>query len=225
MSKVTRIAIGGLGVVLVAVATGEHLYRRIVQFQYRQAVEGRRQAEQQLKEFIADHDRVKGELASEQQRTAELSQSLAKATAEVEQVQVHLTESQQKVRQLRARLETMDRQMGQLQGELSLALQRVAAAPPPEEGAVQLERVVIDSEDGDMAVTGRVVSVHKEWSFVVVSLGWNSVKIGDTISILRDDRLLAKAKVERVQEDVSAATLLPEWQDVEIAVNDLAQVL
>jgi hypothetical protein len=67
--------------------------------------------------------------------------------------------------------------------------------------------------------------VHKEWSFVVVSLGWNSVKIGDTISILRDDRLLAKAKVERVQEDVSAATLLPDWQDVEVAVNDLVQVL
>jgi hypothetical protein len=67
--------------------------------------------------------------------------------------------------------------------------------------------------------------VHPDWRFVVVSLGWNQLRIGDTVSIFRDEKLLAKAKVERVQEDLAAVTLLPEWQPETIQINDVVKPL
>ena len=92
------------------------------------------------------------------------------------------------------------------------------------DAAVELERVLVSS-DGASPLQGRVISVHPEWNFVVIDLGWDAVKIGDTISILRNEAVLAKAKVERVQEGVSAAAVLPEWDADGIEVNDRAQLL
>ena len=72
---------------------------------------------------------------------------------------------------------------------------------------------------------GRVISVHSEWQFVVTNLGWDAVDVGEVVSIYRQDKLLAKARIERVQERASAATLLPEWLHAEVQVNDVVRVL
>ena len=81
------------------------------------------------------------------------------------------------------------------------------------------------SRDTSAALQGRVISVHPEWDFVVIDLGWDAVKIGDTVSIVRNDELLAKAKVERVQEGVCAAAVMPEWDAKTIQINDRVQLL
>ena len=59
----------------------------------------------------------------------------------------------------------------------------------------------------------------------MIDLGWDAVRIGDTVSIVRNGQLLAKARIDRVQEGVSAATLLSDWETAEIHVNDLVRVL
>jgi hypothetical protein len=115
--------------------------------------------------------------------------------------------------------------MAQLQGELADALHLAQVAPgATSSAAVELERIMVSS-DTSPALRGRVISVHPEWDFVVIDLGWDAVKIGDTVTIMRNEELLAKAKVERVQEGVSAAAIMPEWDAKTVRVNDRVKLL
>jgi len=168
---------------------------------------------------------VQADLRNEQERSHGLSEALATTRGQLEETTGRLTEERQSVRALQARVAAMQQQMDQLQGELALTFQaRAQEAAAKGAGPVQLERIVVSSE-ALPGLRGRIVSVHQEWDFVVIDLGWDAVKIGDTVSIFRDERLLAKARVDRVQEDVCAATVLPGWDMGTISVNDEAQVL
>jgi hypothetical protein len=209
----------------VAAAAGEHLSRRVIERRYQSAIEARQQLERQVSGVLATHRKLTNELATQRQHNQELSDAMAAKSAELEQAVGRLAEESRTIRELEQRLRTQEQQMAQLQGELSSALQRAqVSADASPEAAVELERVMV-SGAGSPSFQGRVVSVNPEWNFVVVDLGWDAVKIGDTISILRDDTVLAKAKIERVQEGVSAAAIMPEWTAAEIQINDRAQLL
>jgi hypothetical protein len=69
------------------------------------------------------------------------------------------------------------------------------------------------------------MSVHPDWKFIIVNLGWDHVNIGDTVSIFRNEALLGKARIERVQQEAAAATLLPEWRQAEVRVDDVVRAL
>lgn len=219
-----RIAFAVIGVALAGFGTGEHLYRRVIQRRYHDAVEGRRQLELHFGEVLAEREELKGSLARERQRVSELSGALLSSRSEMEQAVGRLAEETQSVRQLKARLSAMHAQMDQLQGELAVTLQRRPAEPGGAPAAVQLERIVVNTEDS-IGLRGRIVSVDAEWKFVIIDLGWNAVSIGDTVSIFRNDQLLGRARVERVQEGVCAAALLPEWDTADIRENDVVRVL
>ena len=89
---------------------------------------------------------------------------------------------------------------------------------------IELQRIVVSGETSP-AFLGRIVSVHHDWDFVIIDLGWDAVKVGDTVSIIRGNQLLARARVDRVQEGVCAATVLPEWETESVRVNDTVQIL
>ena len=225
MSRERQVILTILGVVIVGAGTGEHLYRRMIERRYRDALESRRQLELQFGEMLASHQQLQQRFAQEQQRAQELTEALASSRTQLEEAVGRLSQSSQSTRQLQMRLAAMQQEMDQLQGELARTLQeRQKGAKAGEAKPVELERIIV-SDAATPSLQGRVVSVHPEWHFVVVDLGWNAVKIGDTISIFRKEQLLAKARVERVQEGVCAATVLPEWESSEVRVNDFARVL
>lgn len=214
-----------VGVTLVGVAVAEYRARWAVEQRYQQAVQSGRQLESQVSTFITTHRQVTDQLASERRQVEELSATLAERNVALDQALSRLAEEGRTIQQLELRLSAMTQQMERLQGELALVLNR-RSSDVKERGtaAIELERVLV-SDDASADLQGRVVSVHSDWAFVVVNLGWDAVKIGDTISISRNDELLAKARVERVQEAVSAATILPEWEAKTIHVNDHVRVL
>lgn len=225
MSRERQVLLAVLGVALVGAAAGEHVARRLIARRYRQALESRRQLELRFSEMLTTHEQLKQRVEQEQARSRELSQELVSSRAQLEEAVGRLAQSSQGSRELRMRLAAMQQQMDQLQGELALTLEeRQKPAASGETGAVQLQRIIV-SDAGTPALQGRVVSVHPEWRFVVIDLGWNAVKIGDTVSIFRKEQLLAKVRVERVQEGVCAATVLPEWETADVHVNDLVRVL
>ena len=226
MNKARQVLLGSIGVVMVGIAAGEHLYRRVIERRYHQMVESRRQLELQFGEVVATHERLQHDLTQAQQRSQELAQALTEARAQLEDAVGRLTQETRSGHELQGRLSAVQQQMEQLQGELSVTLQRHSAAPSSAAApsAVQLERVVV-SDAGASDLSGRIVSIHTDWNFVVIDLGWDAVRIGDTVSIVRNGQLLAKARVDRVQEGVSAATLLPDWETAEVHVNDLVRVL
>lgn len=175
--------------------------------------------------MLATHDQLKGDLAREQGRSQELSDTLAAARGKLDEMTARLSDENGNVRKLQARLAAMQGQMDRLQGELALTLQeRQQAGGTEGPGPVQLERILV-SGDASSGLHGRVLSVYQEWDFVVINLGWDVVRVGDTVSIVRGGQLLAKARVERVQEDLCAATVLPEWDAAAVNVNDAVQLL
>ena len=218
-----------LAVVVSAAVTGvavrEHVIRRHFEQRYRDAVTARRQLEQRVEDIMANHERVKEELQVQQTRSQELSEALQTAQRQLEEASARIEEEQQNAHKLQVRLSSMQQQMEQLQGELSVALQeRANETTAKGTGPVQLERIVVSDER--MANSrGRVVSVHGQWNFIVVDLGWDSVKIGDTLAIFRNEQMTAKARIDRVQEGVCAATLLPGWTTDSVRVNDVAKAL
>jgi hypothetical protein len=223
--KRRRLVLIVAGVAVAGVAVWEDAARRGAERRYRAAVDGRRQLEQRVGEMLATHDQVQVKLQQEQQRSGELSESLAAARGQLDEMTVRLSDEDANVKKLQARLASMQQQMDQVQGELALAMQeRQQAAAANGSGPVQLERILVTG-DAPSGLHGRVLSVYRDWDFVVINLGWDLVRVGDTVSIVRDGQLLAKARVERVQEDLCAATVLPEWDAASININDAVQIL
>jgi hypothetical protein len=214
-----------LGITLTGFAAREFITRRQAETRYQHALAEQRRLELRVGEIFATHEQLKLELDTERQRARDLTDALASTRAELEQAVGRLAEETMENRTLNLRLAAMERQMGQMQGELAVALD---GGPAPEgakgRGAVQLERIVVNNES-QTALRGRVLSIHNDWNFVVIDLGWDAVRIGDVVSIFRNDELLAKAKVERVQEGICAATILPQWKAETLKVNDSVRIL
>ncbi len=224
MKRGHRILVAAVGVVLAGAAASEHVYRRLIEQRYRRVVESRRQLELQFGEMLAKNHQLERNLQGEQQRSEELSGALASIRSRLEEAVGRLANEMREVRELQMRLATKDQEAGQLQGELSMALQDRQAIAKSKTVPVQLDRIVV-SNAGTPGLQGRVLSVHRDWNFVVLDLGWSAVRVGDTVSIFRNNQLLAKVRIERVQEGVCAATVLPEWETAQIEVNDLVRIL
>ncbi len=215
-----------VGVGLVALWVGEGTARRQLERRYQQARESQRQLELQLGALQADRARLSEALEAEHQHVKQLSTTLAEKDTRLQETVNRLSQEEQLIQELQDKLLAMERQMDLLQGELAMSLQTLATAPEGQRDVVQLEKIVVrEPTGGNAGFQGRVLSINPDWRFVVTDLGWDAVKIGDTVSIYRNDQLLGKARIERVQEQVSAATLLPEWSRVDIQVNDVVRVL
>src|SRR3989338_5604392 len=219
-----RILVGVVVAILMAVAGSEHHARRLLKAKWLQAVEARQQLDRRFAEISAAHEQLTGDLATERSRSQALEEALATAKRELEQTTGRLAEESRTSRGLQLRLAEMQQQLDQLQGELAVTLTQQGGGAGGTPGAVQIDRVIV-SDAGGAKPAGRVISIHRDWDFVVISLGWDAVHIGDVVSIFRDDQLQAKAKIERVQEGVCAATVLPDWKTDAIQLNDLVRVL
>lgn len=224
MRRVRQLLIAVLGVGLLGALLGEHANRRAIARRYQEAIDSRRQLVVQIGEMTAGHEQLKGNLERERQRAQELTDTLAASRTQLEDTAGRLTEATRTVSELKTRLAAVQQQMDQVQGELAIALQDSERRPNAgEAGSVQLERIIVSGTTAP-GFEGRVLSVHSDWNFIVVDLGWSAVSVGETVSIFRNDQLLAKAKVERVQEEACAATVLPEWTITDIHANDLVRV-
>jgi hypothetical protein len=211
-----------MGLALLGLGSWEYRERQTLQLRYQEALESRRQLALRYGEMLATHEQLKVDLAEERQRAQGLEQRLASTRTELDQVGQQLAQATRNVRGLELRLASATQQVDQLQGELVVALDE--SKPAPAAGPVELERIVV-AQPGAADLQGRVISVHKDWNFVVIDLGWNNVHIGDVVTIVRQDQLLAKARVERVQESVCAASLLPDWATAEVRINDIVKAL
>lgn len=225
MSQARRVLFIGLGATLIGVAVWEDLSRRMTERRYAAAEASRQQLERAQDALRAIYQRTADLLAAERQQTQALTQTVTEQGVQLHEAVARLAEEDRIIRELEARLASTAHQLDQVQGELSLALQRDPTHQAGLHRAIQLDRVFISTGPGPSGLRGRVVLVDETWRFVVVNLGWDTVKIGDTISIFRQDELLAKARVERVQEGVAAAALLPDWHDAKVQINDVVRIL
>ncbi len=182
----------------------------------------------QVGELRGDHDRLSVALAAAQRQAQETSEALSAKDQELQEVVDRLQQEEQVIQTLQERFAAMQRHADLLQGELALSVpERAQGASSGTGNMVQLEKVVVKppAMSTQRNPEGHIVSINPQWRFVVIDLGWDEVKIGDVVSIYHHEQLLAKARVERVQEQICAASLLPEWTASEIQVNDAVRTL
>ncbi len=83
------------------------------------------------------------------------------------------------------------------------------------------------SSGSTMAVAplqGKVLVVNKEFNFVVINLGSrDGIKKGSRFAITRDGKPVVTAEVEKLYDNMSAATLLSEEKKSEVKEGDLAR--
>ena len=219
-----------VGIVVASVGSvigfwGTHQQLRV---RYQASVVTQQHLQTQTKELRQEYQRVADAFGGAQQRIGELTQTLAARDSELERTVARLMQEERAIQELEGKLVSAQRQVGLLQGELAAHLEQQPVGGAQAEGVapVQLDRVIVtQSSSTGLGLEGRIVSVHPDWKFVVIDLGWDLVKVGDVVSIYRNSQLLGKARVERVQEQVCAATILSDWKISDVQVNDAVRIL
>lgn len=85
-------------------------------------------------------------------------------------------------------------------------------------GAVQLGDIIVRKSSGAAA---EVQHVNPVYGFVVINAGSSDgIKAHDVINILRDNKLIARAVIQKTRGDIAAALLLPEWTNGEVRAGD-----
>ncbi len=103
---------------------------------------------------------------------------------------------------------------------LEAKVEELTAALPKN---IELEKIVIKTTH---ELIGKILAFDKEHAFVVVDLGsGNNLKLGDILSVYRNDKFIGKVKVEKVEEKSSAAAILNPWKNMEFKENDVVKKL
>ncbi len=217
------IVVVGIGIMAGLVLEGSSRFR--AEARYQKAVKAQHQLEGDVASLQSERDRLYEVLKGEQRRVDYLTKQVASKETQLQDTVARMTQGDLLLRDVKDRLQLVQTRYDDLQEEMALAM-RPQDQRTTHGKVVRLEKVIVSAGGGPSgSPTGRVISVHPEWRFVVVDLGWKALGIGDVVSIYRKDQLMGKARVERVQEGAAAASLLPEWANSEIRVDDIVRAL
>jgi hypothetical protein len=145
-------------------------------------------------------------LRAEQERSADLQ----KRYKDLEQAK-GLAES--KIAELKSGLKPYDQRTADEQ----IASETIK--PLSKNGKVELDKIIVNANEG---TRGRVLSVDKQTEFLVCSLGIkHGLKAGDLLSVFRGDEYLGDVRVSRVQEEISAADMIPPFSSRKVRKNDI----
>ena len=148
-------------------------------------------------------------------------------TAEKEKSYVLEKEVEEKERQIVLTLEKLEKETAarrQAEAHLIIAmegkrvLEEKLRGPARRSKTVKLGAIIVKPAP---LLTGKVLAVNEAYDFIIVDLGRaNDMTVGDILSVYRNDGLIGRVQVEKVEEKNSAAAILPEWQGVEFKEND-----
>lgn len=227
----------------------EHVTRMKAEFDEKVAeLDQERQAKEQLAKSVEDRqreiDRISKDLeqarterqtvAQELDGVKDQQKSLKKQLAQIERDKAELEAKQ--AEQLEASAVNLDTVVvggpdaPTFGADPALAADATQPARPPEpmtraSAAASLPPVLPSSSSSmpsGSAVQGQVVVVNREYDFVVMNLGRNhGLAIGQEFQIVRGQEVLGRVKVEKVYDELAAASILPNSKKDAIREGDL----
>ena len=166
--------------------------------------------ENKLEETIIAKKTVQKELNTEKRKRFALETEIEEKE---EQIRLSLSRLQKEIvarRETEAQLVITMKEKGILEAKISKLTKKT--------GAFELERIVVKTTP---ILVGRVLMVNREYDFIVADLGrGDNVKLGDVLSVYRNEKFIARVQVERLEENICAAAVLPGWQNVEFNESD-----
>ncbi len=148
-----------------------------------------------------------------------LTESEKQIAARDEQIKLTLDKLEKEVtvrKDLEAQLVTVVKE----KQDLATQSEELAAKLPQN---IELEKIVIKTSTG---LKGKILSYDKDNNFVVTDLGsQNNLKLGDILSVYRDDVFIGRVQIEKFEGTSSAVVVLPPWENVEFKENDVVKKL
>lgn len=148
-----------------------------------------------------------------------LTEAEKQIAARDEQIKLALDKLEREVtgrKEIEAQLVTLTKEKQDLEAKF----ETIAAKLPQN---IELEKIVIKTTQG---ISGKVLSFDKEHTFLIIDLGSeHNLKLGDVLSIYRDDKFIGKAQVEKIEGKTSAAVVLSPWRNVEYKESDMVKKL
>jgi seryl-tRNA synthetase len=181
----------------------------------------------QVKDYVNQRDQVRKELDQSRKEAGNLAKQIKEIEAEKETLNLELTEGQvvektvvqQAAKQPVAVVKTEPKEEKQPeeqpeeQKKEEIALPLTAPAPAP------ATKVLEDTRPN------QVLSLNRQFNFAVVNMGLDDkVKIGDTLQVEQDGKLVARLQVEKLYENFSACAILEEIKPAQIKEGDLVRL-
>ncbi|MBL8014031.1 MAG: hypothetical protein JNN05_09310, partial [Candidatus Omnitrophica bacterium] len=198
---------------------------------------------QDLDTAVAERDKIQSELDQKtqeiQERTKSVEQEIQTRDARVKELEAKVTDTEKRLADANAAVEKIKQEKAAANNstpDVKPAADKAAETPKPADAVqseeapapkaepsadgknVELDKIVVAKTD---AAKGRILSVDKETEFVIFDMGSKSgVSQGDVLSVMRGDDYLGDIKVSRVQEEMSAADLIPPFSSKMVRKND-----
>lgn len=144
----------------------------------------------------------------------ERQREIDRLAKEMEQFRAERLSLTQQVAQLQQERDSLQGKVGELEQaktELDTKVTELSQHP-----SVELDRVVISGSGSPTAsfsgteLRGQVLVVNRDYDFIVMNLGRNhGLNIGQEFQVIRGSDVLARVKVEKVYDELSAAAILP----------------
>jgi hypothetical protein len=177
---------------------------------------------------------LKKENATLRERIDHTKGDIEEAQNKAKQFQTLLKEEEEKSRQFESKAKELEELKTSLEAKISEMKsdmlpfdqrktqdQALSGIVPPggkSRDRIELDKIIINPQDG---VKGQVLSVDKEAEFIICNLGLKQgLKSGDTLAVYRGDEYLGDVKATRVQEEMSAADLIPPFSSRKVRKND-----
>ncbi len=187
---------------------------------------------QDLDSATQDRDRIQADLDTKvqelQAKTKSVEQEIQTRDARVKELEGKVADAEKKLSEANAAVEKAKEAQAAAvtpapaatteSAEPAKAEANAENPAPATENKVELDKIVVNKTD---SVKGRVLSVDKETEFIIFDLGAKSgVNQGDVMSVMRGDEYLGDIKVSRVQDEMSAADLIPPFSSRMVRKND-----
>lgn len=176
---------------------------------------------QSLAKELAEEKRAKtealDEIAKKEQQLVQLETDIEDMKKENENLSNMLTKSEKDFKDLQQQLLQIKEAKDALENKVKELVSRKE---------VNLEKVVVKQETPQAKFKGQVLTVNKEFGFVVINIGQkDGLQAGTTLGIYRDGNLLCKAQVEKLYENMAAATILGDNKAIDIKEGDTVKSL
>lgn len=237
-----------LAVVIFYVGRNDERAKRVWTEEQLQKVTSAKEAlEQERDELAQTKEALENQLGDAQTQAKNLADQIAQERRAREALTTELAQARQESTSLKGRLETERKEKLTLAEDLGKAKQSYQALSNElttlrqakealekrvkemlSAQASEAEKIVVKPAADTPApklLEGKVMVVNREFNFVVVNLGSKEgIQSGTTVSISREDKPIATAQVERIYENMSAATVTDEVKKGSIKEGDLVRV-
>jgi len=227
--------------------TNEKLQAQLkdVQTQLTLAEDKNKEADQKINNLLDEQDLNEGLRAALKKENTQLKDQIATIEISKQKIKVDLDDSVSKLSQYQQLLKVSDDKGKELESRLASLVEtnkgneskikelmaqinttgqgtteNPAATPVPDgKDKVELDKIVVNPQN---ITKGYVLSVDTDVEFVVFNLGLKEgVKPDDLLSVFHGDQYLGDIKATRVQDEMSAADIIPPLSSRQIHKNDI----